>query len=56
MNSYYVASLLYPEEFKDIVFQEKANEIFKFFLGSDGYLSELEKAGAGYGKVLLEAN
>ncbi|NLV87458.1 MAG: ABC transporter substrate-binding protein [Clostridiales bacterium] len=52
-NSYYVASLLYPEEFKDINFEEKANEIFKFFLGADDYLSVLNEAGAGYGKVGL---
>ncbi len=55
VNSYYVASLLYPEQFKDIVFKDKANEIFKFFLGTDDYLSKLEAAGAGYGKVDLGA-
>ncbi|WP_353852668.1 ABC transporter substrate-binding protein [Dehalobacter restrictus] len=53
VNSYYVASLLYPEQFKDIVFKDKANEIFKFFLGTDDYLSKLENAGAGYDKVTL---
>ena len=56
VNSYYVASILYPEQLKDIVFKEKANEIFKFFLGTDDYLSKLENAGAGYGKVTLGAN
>ena len=55
VNSYYVASLLYPEQFKDIVFKDKANEIFKFFLGTDDYLSKLEAVGAGYGKVDLGA-
>lgn len=55
VNSYYVASLLYPDQFKDIVFKDKANEIFKFFLGTDDYLSKLEAAGAGYGKVDLGA-
>ena len=55
VNSYYVASLLYPEQFKDIVFEENSNEIFKFFLGTDDYLSKLEAAGAGYGKVELGA-
>ena len=55
VNSYYVASLLYPEQFKDIAFKDKANEIFKFFLGADDYLSKLEAAGAGYGKVDLGA-
>lgn len=55
VNSYYVASLIYPEQFKDINFEEKANEIFKFFIGADDYLSVLNGAGAGYGKVDLGA-
>ena len=51
VNSYYVGSLLYPEEFNDIDFTEKANEIFEFFLGKDNYLKELQDYGAGYCKV-----
>ncbi len=47
--------LLYPEQFNDINFEQKSNDIFKFFLGVDGYLSKLEAAGAGYGKVTLVA-
>ena len=54
VNSYYVASLLYPEQFKDVTFQDKANEIFGFFLGDEDYLSKLDGAGAGYGQVTLE--
>lgn len=53
VNSYYVASLLYPEQFNDLVFADKADEIFRFFLGADNYLSQLEAAGAGYGQVVL---
>lgn len=53
VNGYYVAGLLYPEQFQDIDFENKANEIFKFFLGTDDYLSTLKSAGAGYGKVDL---
>lgn len=56
VNSYFAASILYPEQFKDIVFEKKAGEIFKFFLGSDDYLSKLKAAGAGYGKVRLGDN
>lgn len=56
VNSYYVAGLLYPDQFKDIVFKDKANEIFRFFLGSDDFLSKLEAAGAGYGEVTLGDN
>lgn len=53
VNAFYVASLLYPEQFKDITFEDKANEIFKFFLSADNYLGKLEGAGAGYGQVTL---
>jgi iron complex transport system substrate-binding protein len=53
INAYYVAGLLYPEQFKDINFTDKANEIFKFFLSADNYLSELDSAGMGYGQVTL---
>lgn len=52
-NSYYVGSLLYPEQFKDVDVGKKASEIFEFFLGDADYLSKLESAGYGYGKVEL---
>lgn len=54
-NSYYVGSLLYPEQFADVDIQAKANEIFKFFLGVDDYMTVLNESGAGYGAVALEA-
>ncbi|HAA09540.1 MAG: ABC transporter substrate-binding protein [Syntrophomonadaceae bacterium] len=53
VNSYYAASLLYPEQFRDVTFEEKAAEIFGFFLDDEDYLSKLESAGAGYGQVIL---
>lgn len=53
VNSYYVASLLYPDQFKDISFEEKASEVFEFFLSDPNYLTTLEAAGYGYGKVDL---
>jgi len=53
INSYYVAGLLYPEQFKDVVFEQKAGEIFKFFLGDEDYLSKLAASGAGYSRVIL---
>lgn len=52
-NSYYVGSLLYPEQFKDVDVEKKASEIFEFFLGDADYLSKLEAAGYGYGEVEL---
>jgi len=51
VNSYYVGSILFPEKFADIDFAEKANEIFKVFLGADEYLNELNASGLGYRQV-----
>jgi iron complex transport system substrate-binding protein len=56
VNSYYVGGILYPEQFADISFEDKANEIFAFFLGDGDYLSKLAASGAGYEKVLLGDN
>ncbi len=52
-NCYYVGSILYPEAFAGIDINAKANEIFKFFLGVDDYLSVLEGIDSGYGEVML---
>lgn len=51
VNSYYVASIVFPEQFADLEFEKKANEIFKFFLGAENYLGELKNSGFGYGKI-----
>lgn len=53
VSAYFAGSLLYPEAFEDIVFEEKAAEIFEFFLGHEGYLELLGEAGLGYGPVTL---
>ena len=50
-NCYFVGSILYPEQFADINIEEKANEIFDFFLGIDDYMSVLNNYGASYGPV-----
>ena len=55
VSAYSTGILLYPEAFADVDFEEKASEIFDFFLGQPDYLSVLEEAGAGYGKVTLGA-
>ncbi|MBY4797196.1 ABC transporter substrate-binding protein [Collinsella sp. AGMB00827] len=52
-NSYYVGSIIYPEQFRDVDVKKKASEIFEFFLGDPDYLSKLKEAGYGYGKVEL---
>lgn len=54
VNSYYVGSIIFPEQFADIDFAEKANEIFKVFLGADEYLGEINASGLGYGQVTFE--
>lgn len=33
VNAYFVGSIIYPEQFADIDFEEKADEIYKLFLG-----------------------
>jgi len=53
VSAYYVGTLLYPDAFADLDFEEKASEIFEMFLGEPDYLSVLKDAGAGYGKVTL---
>lgn len=47
-NCYFVGKMLYPEQFEGIDVTEKANEIFKFFLGVDNYMEVLEETGSGY--------
>ncbi len=53
VNAYYIGSVMFPEAFADVDFETKAEEIFRFFLGHDGYLSVLKNAGMGYGSVVL---
>ena len=55
VSAYSAGILLYPEAFAGVDFEEKASEIFDFFLGQPDYLSVLEEAGAGYEKVTLGA-
>lgn len=50
-NCYFVGSILYPEQFADVDINAKANEIFKFFLGVDDYMSVLNEYGASYGPI-----
>ena len=53
VSAYSTGILLYPEAFADVDLQEKAGEIFGFFLGEPDFLTTLEAAGAGYGSVTL---
>ena len=54
VSAYYAGCLLYPEAFADMDFETRAEEIFSFFLGHEGYLGLLSEAGLGYGQVALE--
>lgn len=50
-DMYYMATVIYPEAFADIDPVEKANEIFKMFLGTDDFYSTLSDAGYTFGAV-----
>ncbi|MBO4819316.1 MAG: ABC transporter substrate-binding protein [Firmicutes bacterium] len=54
VNAYYAGSLMFPEAFADVDFDAKAEEVFRFFLGHEGYLKVLNDAGMGYGTVSLK--
>ncbi|MGB9628490.1 MAG: iron ABC transporter substrate-binding protein [Thermodesulfobacteriota bacterium] len=45
VDSYLIGQILYPERFSDISFEEKAREIFRFFVGQDVYDRLKEKYG-----------
>jgi len=46
VNSYYIGSVIYPEQFSDVDFEKKADEIYELFLGRPIY----EEAVEVYGK------
>ena len=50
-DAYYIGKVLYPEEFADIDPVEKANEIFKVFLGKPLYREFVEGYGIGFGSL-----
>ena len=52
VNSYYVASVLYPEAFESVDFEARAEEIFNTMLGSD-FLDVLEENGMYFGPVTI---
>ncbi|MGI5979201.1 MAG: iron ABC transporter substrate-binding protein [Oscillospiraceae bacterium] len=53
-NAYYAGSVLYPEQFKDINIEEKADEIFKVMLGQP-YVSVLKDNNNYFGKMTIGA-
>lgn len=52
VDAYYVGTIIYPEQFADVDFESKAEEIFNVMLGTD-YLSQLAEAGIGYGQLTI---
>lgn len=52
VDAYWVGSIIYPEQFSDVDFNAKADEIFNLFLGQD-YLSILNDNGVGYSQYTL---
>lgn len=52
-DAYYAGTVLYPEAFSDIDPEEKANEIFSFFLGTETYYQDLKNAGFAFGKLTI---
>lgn len=51
-DAYYVGSVIYPEQFADVDFRAKAEEIFNLMLGCS-YLDVLEQAGTGFGPLTI---
>lgn len=51
-NAYFIGKTLYPEQFKDIDPEKKADEIYKFLLGKELY-EQMAREFGGYKKVTL---
>lgn len=51
-DAYYAGKIIYPEQFEDIDFNEKAEEIFQLMLGQS-YLEILDNAGIGFGPMTI---
>ena len=52
VDAYFVGSTIYPEQFADVDFEAKAEEIFNVMLGQD-YLEILENSGNGFGPITI---
>jgi len=49
-DTYFIGKVLYPDRFKDVDPEEKAREIFRFFVGRDVY-DEMKAAYGGFGRI-----
>ncbi len=52
VDSYYAGSIIYPEAFADVNFEEKAEEIFNTMIGMD-YLDVLNENNMGFGPITI---
>lgn len=52
VDSYYAGTIIYPEAFKDVDFEAKAEEIFQTMIGMK-YLDVLEENGVGFGPITI---
>jgi len=51
-DAYYLGKVLYPDQFKDVDPEKKADEIYKFLLGKELY-SQMAKDFGGFKKLVL---
>ena len=52
INAYYAGLTLYPEQFSDIVLEDKAAEIMELMLG-EAFFDKMEAEGLYYGKITI---
>jgi iron complex transport system substrate-binding protein len=52
MNAYFAGSVLFPQQFSDIVIADKSAEILEFFLGKNTY-AIMAEGGLYYGKITI---
>lgn len=52
-NSFFIAKILYPEYYKNILPEKKADEIFEFFVGIPMY-KIIEEDTSGFKKIVIE--
>ena len=54
VNAYYAGSVLYPQQFADLDFEEKAGEILEFMLGENTF-EQMKTDGLYYGTIQIGA-
>ena len=54
VNAYYAGSVLYPQQFADLNFEEKAGEILEFMLGENTF-EQMKADGLYYGTIQIGA-